>query len=235
MNAPAAKLPKGKQLLLGWLLMALALILGGGLIIAGFIGFAKSVVKSVESIENSQDGSLTLDVSKRSQVYIFTPNGTSLDSIRVTGPDGPVSVRTTSSSIEVNTPDTTGTAVAQFSASQPGSYTITADGESFSAGANVFDVGKLKLAGIGALIGALAGLTGLILVITAAVSRGREKKARLAATTPYTQWGQQPGYPQQTNSPQQPGYPQPANPPQPVYQQPQAPLQPPPPPPPPAQ
>jgi hypothetical protein len=218
MNAPALPLPKKKKLLIGWLLMALAVVGGGGLMIGGVIGFGQSIIKSVESITPATDGKTTIDVPKRSRVYIFTPDGTRLQSINATGPNGRVVVRDSTNNLEVNSPNSTGFAVAQFEAADPGKYTVTADGGPFSVGANVFDTDKLKLVGIGALLGAVAGITGLVLVITASVARGREKKARLAAAG--NAWGQQP-YAQQ-------GYQQPG------YQQPQAPFAPPPPPPPPA-
>ena len=231
MNASAVPLPKKKKLLTGWLLLALAVLGGGGLIIGGFIGFAKSVITSVENLTPSADGKTTIDIPKRSRVYIFTADGTRLQDLRATGPNGPVNVVDATTSIEVSSPNASGIAVARFEALTPGSYTITATGSPFSVGANVFDTDKLKLVGIGFLLGAVLGITGLVLIITASVARGREKKVRLAAAG--SAWGtqaypQQAGYPQPGGySQQQPGYPQP----QPGYPQPQAPLTPPPPPP----
>jgi hypothetical protein len=214
MNAPTVALPRHKQLIAGWILMALALVVGGGLIVAGVVGFAKSVIRSVENLQPAQDGRLTVDVAKRSTVYIFTSDGTQLTNIQVTGPSGSVPVRSPSTNIEVTSPNATGVAVASFSATEPGRYAIKANGGPFSAGLTEIDTAKLCLAGLGFLFGGIAGITGLVLVITASVARGRVKKARVAASAPYSPWGQQPGYPQQQPTyPQQPAYPQmPANP-----------------------
>jgi hypothetical protein len=193
--------------------MALALIVGGGLIIAGVVGFAKSVINSVESLQPSQDGRLTLDVAKRSTVYIFTPDGARLTNIRVTGPSGPVTARANSTSIEVRSPNAGGIAVASFTAVELGEYTVKADGGPFSAGLTELDTSKLGLAGIGFLFGAVAGITGLVLVITASVARSRAKRAQLAAAVPYSPWGQQPGFPSQPAYPQQPSNTPPPSPP----------------------
>jgi hypothetical protein len=165
-------------------------------VISGVLG-VDDTVKDFERVPFAGGGTVTLDSSGEYVIYLEPDTAVSSAAVfTLTDPDGDeVDVDVYSTELTYDFGGRSGTAVATFSADQPGDYMLESDSgdsvsiDSYAVGSSIAGDLVSAIAG-GFAIGGLGLLVGSVILIVTLARRSRAKRDRRPPSAPSTGWAQ---------------------------------------------
>lgn len=174
-GAPPAPRKKSKApkilMILGGAILALSVILGVVLAVAGFGNVASGAGK----LQVLESGSGTYSAEADESLQLYVDEGTPAPSCTVTAPSGEAAAPGTAQSSELGTGERTWVSFDSFTATEAGDYTIDCGGTPVAVGPPV-SIGGI-FAGIGGvLMGVFGGMLGFLLLIVGVILHFVSKK-----------------------------------------------------------